>query len=52
MVATPDAWGPVVPPEELLAALGREDVVVAEVSPEREDRAHARGHVPGALDWY
>ena len=52
-VATdPSTWGPVVAPEDLVAALGRPDVVVAEVSPEREDRAYARGHLPGALDWY
>ena len=44
--------GPVVSPERLIELLGRTDVVIAEVAPDREDRAYAKGHLPGALDWY
>ena len=44
--------GPVIAPEVLVDLLGRDDVVVAEVAADRDERPYASGHVPGALDWY
>ena len=44
--------GPVGSPETLAGLLGRDDIVIAEVAPDRDDRAYAAGHLPGALDWY